>query len=473
MEHCPGKENVAADLLSRLHPGKEWEKNKNITQIRINALKYKCSDELKMDLENIEQLQKADLRINKIIRRIRENEEDVTRFTINKGILCHKTPEGEQIYLPIKTLKILIWECHTAYGHTGAEKNYRIIKEHFYYPRLAKIIRQTLSTCDSCQRNKITTMAPTFIQESVQPVVPLELISIDFFGPLVKTRYGYEHILVIIDTFTKYTKLYPLKRATCNATVGKIDQFIKNIGKPQKILSDRGTQFTSRKWKEALEQREIKMILTSIRHPQANMVERVNRELARLFRTLLPEDRHDSWYNYIEEIETILNESHHDTIEMTPHEALLGEKPKRIWEKWIPPVKYNKILRNQTELTRIVRERIKSKGEKRNARINRDKIELTFQSGDLVLVKACNVANAAAGKVAKFLSLYEGPYEVKKKIARNTYVLSNTKTDRERGVFHAANLKPYRTERQAGVGITREGGESGKDDSSGKTLGEK
>ena len=189
-------------------------------------------------------------------------------------------------------------------------------------------------------------MAPTYIQESVQPAVPLELISIDFFGPLVKTKYGYKHILVIIDTFSKYTKLYPLKRATCIATVRKIDQFIDNIGKPQKILSDRDTQFTGRKWKEALKQREIKMIITSKRHPSANMVERVNRELARLFRTFLPEDRHDSWYNYIEEIKTILNESHHDTIEMTPREALIGEKPRSIWEKWIPQVRYDKNLRN-------------------------------------------------------------------------------------------------------------------------------
>ena len=78
------------------------------------------------------------------------------------------------------------------------------------------------------------------------------------------------------------------------------------------------------------------MILTSIRHPQANMVERANRELSRFFRTFLAVDKHDSWYNWIEEIETILNESYHDTIEITPYEALLGKKPTRLGEIYSP-----------------------------------------------------------------------------------------------------------------------------------------
>ena len=149
MEHCPGKENIAADLLSRQHPEKDWEKEKDITQITINALKHECSRELRDDLQNIRQLQREDTRINKIIQALKKGKEHNSRFIINKEILCKKTPEADRIYLPIKTLKTLIWECHIAYGHTGADKNHRIIREHFYYPRLARIIRQTLSTCDS------------------------------------------------------------------------------------------------------------------------------------------------------------------------------------------------------------------------------------------------------------------------------------------------------------------------------------
>ena len=74
------------------------------------------------------------------------------------------------------------------------------------------------------------------------------------------------------------------------------------------------------------------------------MVERAKRKLARFFRTFLPINEHKSWYNYVEKIEIILNESYHDTIEMTPYEALKGEKPICFWKELVPliqePKKY-------------------------------------------------------------------------------------------------------------------------------------
>ena len=114
----------------------------------------------------------------------------------------------------------------------------------------------------------------------------------------------------------------------------------------------------------------------------------------------------------------------------------------------------------------------KDSDERRNARLNKDKIGLTFQVGDWVSVKACKVSNAAVGKVAKFLAIYEGPYQVKKKIARNTYIHDNMKTGKERGQFHAMDLKPYRIEsrEEEGItdkeGVTVNGGDDSEKDSS-------
>ena len=88
------------------------------------------------------------------------------------------------------------------------------------------------------------------------------------------------------------------------------------------------------------------------------------------------------------------------------------------------------------------------------------------------MVKTCKVSNATAGKVAKFLAIYEGPYQVKKKIARKTYILENMKTGKERGQLHAMDLKPYRRESREEErttdkeGVTDNGGDDSEKDTS-------
>ena len=74
IEHCPGKDNVAADVLSRQHPETNWEKKeKDTTQLYINALKYECLKELKNNLKNIQQLQREDTRVNQTIQSLDEH----------------------------------------------------------------------------------------------------------------------------------------------------------------------------------------------------------------------------------------------------------------------------------------------------------------------------------------------------------------------------------------------------------------
>lgn len=78
-----------------------------------------------------------------------------------------------------------------------------------------------------------------------------------------------------------------MKRATTNSSVNKIiKEYIPECGKPKRILSDNGTQFTSNKWISPLKEMGIEVLFSSIRHPQSNPTERVMREIGRLFRNL-------------------------------------------------------------------------------------------------------------------------------------------------------------------------------------------
>ena len=82
--------------------------------------------------------------------------------------------------------------------------------------------------------------------------------------------------------------------------------------------------------------------------------------------------------------------------------------------------------------------KIKGRAAKQNENIK----HFTFNEGDAVLVRANNVSSDK--HIAKFFSVYEGPYYVKERIGKDTYLLKHN-TAEIRGMFHLSNLKPYRS----------------------------
>ena len=133
--------------------------------------------------------------------------------------------------------------------------------------------------CDVCQRCKDS--GNKLITGETRPILRSrkgELISMDYYGPLPVSSGGVRYLLVMVDNFTKYVELYALRRATTNATLKRLQQYITSHGKPHSILTDNGTQFTSRKWTQGLEQLSIKPKYTAIRNPCTNIAERWNRE---------------------------------------------------------------------------------------------------------------------------------------------------------------------------------------------------
>ena len=141
-----------------------------------------------------------------------------------------------------------------------------------------------VSTCDMCQRSKTAAHPSKAPMQNIIPEKPGELLSVDFYGPLPTSTGGVKHIFVTIDAFSKLVCLYPRKRATTAIIIKKIfPNYCEKYGKPKSIICDHGTQFTAKKWQDKLEEEEVQLIYSSIRHPQGNIVERVNRELGKFF----------------------------------------------------------------------------------------------------------------------------------------------------------------------------------------------
>jgi len=103
---------------------------------------------------------------------------------------------------------------------------------------------------------------------SLIPEKPREIVSADLMGPLPRGQGGCRCILAILDVFSKYIKLYPLKRATTDTIIKRIiNDYIPAIELFQKILTDNGTQFTSNKWNKIMKGLNIKSRHTTVYHP--------------------------------------------------------------------------------------------------------------------------------------------------------------------------------------------------------------
>lgn len=76
---------------------------------------------------------------------------------------------------------------------------------------------------------------------------PLERVHLDFLGPLPKTERGNEHVLMIVDQFTKWVECIPLPSQSAEITAqAVVNDFFSRFGYPFQIMSDQGRNFESK-----------------------------------------------------------------------------------------------------------------------------------------------------------------------------------------------------------------------------------
>ena len=77
-------------------------------------------------------------------------------------------------------------------------------------------------------------------------------------------------LLVVVDAFSKWIDVFPVKFASSSATIEKLRTLFANHGIPESIVSDNGSPFTSTEMKEFLTANGVKQITSSPYHPSSN-----------------------------------------------------------------------------------------------------------------------------------------------------------------------------------------------------------
>ena len=85
----------------------------------------------------------------------------------------------------------------------------------YYFPSMRSIVNRVVSTCHQCQRanaHKNTNLASFAANMAPFPSMKWRVISSDLIGPFTATPEGYRYAMIVMDTFTKYAILIPMRR---------------------------------------------------------------------------------------------------------------------------------------------------------------------------------------------------------------------------------------------------------------------
>jgi transposase InsO family protein len=88
---------------------------------------------------------------------------------------------------------------------------------------------------------------------------------------------GHVYMLVAVDKFTKWVEAAPVTIQDSTAAISFIKSIVFPFGVPYNIITDNGTNFTSKEFKSYCEGLGIKLKFASVAHPKTNgQVEKAN-----------------------------------------------------------------------------------------------------------------------------------------------------------------------------------------------------
>jgi transposase InsO family protein len=150
----------------------------------------------------------------------------------------------------------------------------------------------------------------------------------DFIVRLPRTHPGYDSICDIVDRLTKFAHFIPVKTTYSSAKLAELymSRIVCLLGVPKKIVSDRGSQFTSKFWEKLHESMDTRLNFSSTYHPQTDgQTERTNQILEDMLRACALKYGM-SWDKSLPYAKFSYNNSYQVSIKMASFEVLYGQQ---------------------------------------------------------------------------------------------------------------------------------------------------
>jgi len=227
--------------------------------------------------------------------------------------------------------------------HQGMTRTLETARRRNLWPKMEEEIQAVVSACDVCQeafsRSEAKGKGMAYCPLEI-PASRFQRLSIDHVGPLDKTEDGFTYVLTVIDQFTRYLFLIPVRSTTAEETAESlITRVFSVIGCPAQIVSDRGPGFASKLWRDICVELGIRRLLTTPYSPWSNgILERSHRTIKKMLRGFISSCGRN-WASLLPWVQLAFNSHTSASTSVPPQLLLLGELPRY-------PIDWDFLLKN-------------------------------------------------------------------------------------------------------------------------------
>eukprot|EP00112_Aurelia_sp_Birch-Aquarium-sp1_P012429 Seg2613.2 transcript_id=Seg2613.2/GoldUCD/mRNA.D3Y31 product="Transposon Ty3-G Gag-Pol polyprotein" protein_id=Seg2613.2/GoldUCD/D3Y31 len=418
--HRPGKLHGNADALSR-YPVKD-----EVLEISANDF-----SKLQRDDEFVGKwitfLTEGKLPEDRNIAEKMKREEEKYRVGDDECLYRQFTPkhgrERRQLVVPKSQIgQILIrMHDHQLSGHPGFYRTYRKVQQKYFWPTMKSDIKRHVKHCAECAKFKSPKPAGKTPLKSITTSRPLQIVAMDFVGPLPISESGNTYALVIVDHFTRWPVVYSVENIEAETLAVKVQDFIHTYGCPEELLSDRGSHFTAELIKALCKQMGVKKIYTCAFRPSSNgLNEHLNGTLFQGVK-MYASQKPSTWDKYLDALVFAYRTTPHSVTQHAPAYLMFGREitspldmkpPVRLYTE--DPVK---CMQNERQIAyEIVKDLVSKEQKRQKAHHDKNLKKIHLNVGDKVWLRDFIVKK---GTSKKFHQPWKGPFEVLKIIGDN------------------------------------------------------
>lgn len=386
----------------------------------VDALSRVCIIQVNGVLESLKKNQQNDEHIKAIVSIIDEkgSYED---YELSNELLYRRVDGQQLIVVPEQMQFDIIRRAHEQ-GHFKTKKMEDIITREFFIPKLKDKIEKFVRNCVTC----ILTDRKVGKKEGLLHPIPkadspLITFHMDHLGPMASTRKNYKHVLAIVDAFSKFVWIFPVKSTTSDETVKKLKIVTAVFGNPSQIITDKGTAFTGSDFESYCESNGIEVVHSTTGNPRGNgQVERINGIIIPVL-AKLSIDNPEKWFQHTDKVQQFLNKTYQRSIGMSPFELLFGVPMKTKDDVELKSLIEQEIIESFVDDRELLRERAKNQilavtEENKRTYNSKRKSATTYEVNDLVAIKRTQF-----GSSLKLQSKFFGPYKVIKSKGNDRY----------------------------------------------------